>query len=385
MPKPKTGKKPAKAAAKPGSPSEKRSYLSQADVPGCGIHEAMRVPKALRENYAGGPATPLQVASALDMTPTSGPFRALCGAAIAYGLTAGGYNAQTIELTALGKRVVAPLQEGDDLAARREAVLKPRVLGEFLKKFNGSPLPREDIALNILDSMGVPKDRCADVYGLITTSARTVGFLTTIKNKDFVDLAGSTPPASDETKGTDDNDDASDADTDDLSIQQDQSSISPKPAAPPAANPNRRVFITHGKNTSFIEHIKKLLTFGEMTPVVSAEKQTVSKPVPDKVMDDMRGCGAAIIHADDELKLFDSEAKEHTVINPNVLIEIGAAMALYGRRFVLLVKDGLTLPSNLQGLYEVRYKGDGLDAEATIKLLEAINDIKNNPLPPKVS
>ena len=65
----------------------------------------------------------------------------------------------------------------------------------------------------------------------------------------------------------------------------------------------------------------------------------------------------------------------------NVLIEIGAAMALYGRRFILLVRDGIKLPSNLQGLYEVRYQGATLDGDATIRLLEAINDIKKNPLP----
>jgi predicted nucleotide-binding protein len=56
-------------------------------------------------------------------------------------------------------------------------------------------------------------------------------------------------------------------------------------------------------------------------------------------------------------------------------------MALYGRRFILLVKEGVRLPSNLQGLYEVRYEGEELDGNATIKLLEAINDIKNNALP----
>ena len=95
----------------------------------------------------------------------------------------------------------------------------------------------------------------------------------------------------------------------------------------------------------------------------------------------MRSCGAAIIHVDAEQKLIDSEAHEHVVLNPNVLIEIGAAMALFGRRFILLVRDGVSLPSNLQGLYEVRYRGDSLDGDATIKLLEAINDIKNHPLP----
>lgn len=375
--------KPQKPAAKAVPKSEdKRSYLSQTDVPGCGIHEALRVPKALRESYAGGPATPLQVASALDMTPTSGPFRALCGASIAYGLTDGGYNAQQIELTGLGKRIVAPLQEGDDLQARREAVLKPRVLGEFLKKYSGSPLPREDIAQNVLESMGVPKDRTIDVYALITSSARAVGFLTTIKNKDFVDLAGTTAPATQEAEGPE----SEEEDVPRVHEVEPSRSITPAGTTNPTHSTggvNRRVFVTHGKNTSFIEHIKKLLSFGELTPVISAEKQTVSKPVPDKVMEDMRSCGAAIIHVDDELKLMDAKAEEHVLVNSNVLIEIGASMALYGRRFILLVKDGIKLPSNLQGLYEVRYRGDGLDAEATIKLLEAINDIKNNPLPTK--
>ena len=72
----------------------------------------------------------------------------------------------------------------------------------------------------------------------------------------------------------------------------------------------------------------------------------------------------------------DNEATEHIVLNPNVLIEIGAAMALYGKRFILLVKSGVELPSNLQGLFKVKYEGDSLDGPATIKLLEAINDMK---------
>jgi predicted nucleotide-binding protein len=43
----------------------------------------------------------------------------------------------------------------------------------------------------------------------------------------------------------------------------------------------------------------------------------------------------------------------------------------------LLVKEGVKLPSNLQGLYEVRYSGDSLDGTVTIKLLEAINAMKS--------
>jgi predicted nucleotide-binding protein len=117
--------------------------------------------------------------------------------------------------------------------------------------------------------------------------------------------------------------------------------------------PSNRVFITHGKNKEILTQIKELLTFGSFQPVVSVEHETVSKPVPDKVMDDMRSCSAAIVHVGTELKLLDPQGNEHRILNPNVLIEIGAAMAVYGRRFILLVEGGVTLSSNLQGLYEV--------------------------------
>jgi predicted nucleotide-binding protein len=143
----------------------------------------------------------------------------------------------------------------------------------------------------------------------------------------------------------------------------------------------RKVFVTHGNNRDLVEPIKKLLEFGEMIPVVSVEKQSVSKPVPEKVMDDMRMCGAAIIHVDADQTLIDESGVQHVFVNPNVLIEIGAAMAFYGKRFILLVRDGVALPSNLQGLYEVRYSGESIDANATIRLLEAIRDIKNHGLP----
>jgi len=356
----------------------KRAYLSQSDVPGTSLEEALRIPRAIVENYAGGPTTPLQLASALNVAPTSGSFRHLCGAAIAYGLTEGGCQATEIKITPLGKRILKPLEIDDDIEAKREAVLKPRVMREFLQKYSGSPLPRHDIAMNVLEELGVPSDKTESVYSLILESAKAVGLLREIKNKQYVDLTGAnvTEEEKSEEEGADE-------------LEQGQvktetpTKETPSKTIPPITpiQTNRRVYITHGKNKTFIEPIKKLLGFGELTPVVSVEKQSVSKPVPDKVMDDMRSCGAAIIHVEAEQKLIDQEVKEHIIINPNVLIEIGAAMALYGRRYILLVREDVDLPSNLQGLYEVRYKGDSLDGDATIKLLEAINDIKNNPMP----
>lgn len=137
-----------------------------------------------------------------------------------------------------------------------------------------------------------------------------------------------------------------------------------------------RVFITHGHNRKILDQVKEIVAYGKFEPVVAQERETAAKPVPEKVMDDMRGCRAAVIHVGVDQVLFDKDGNEVPQINGNVLIEIGAAMALYGRQFILVVEEGVKLPSNLQGLYECRYKGNELNMEATMKLLKAFNDFK---------
>lgn len=135
-----------------------------------------------------------------------------------------------------------------------------------------------------------------------------------------------------------------------------------------------RFFITHGKNKKILGQIKEIVTYGKFEPVVAEEHETSAKPVPQKVMSDMRTCSAAIINVSRDNVLYDKEGNEVPQLNGNVLIEIGAAMALYGDKFILLVEEGLELPSNLQGLYECRYQGDELSGAATMKLLKGLND-----------
>jgi predicted nucleotide-binding protein len=92
------------------------------------------------------------------------------------------------------------------------------------------------------------------------------------------------------------------------------------------------------------------------------------------VFEDMRSCGAGVIHVGAEGRYLD--ATEHTKINENILIEIGAAMALYGKKVVLLVEKGVVLPSNLQGLYRCEFEGDQLNYEATMKLLKTFSQLR---------
>jgi hypothetical protein len=361
------------------SDDKKRKYLSQSDAPSVRLDEALRVPTAIMDNYGGGPVTPVELGSALEISPTSGQFRTLSGAAIGYGLTEGGGQAGRIKLKPLALRILKPQEEGDDLSAKREALLTPRVIREFLQKYDGASIPKENIGHNVLEGMGVPHEKTSRVFALIVDSAESLGLISKIKEKKYVNLKGIAMPSSaGESLVVEEPEEPGEEKGGTL----DKGTEKSPTRAPIIGDPKRRrVYITHGTNRAFVEPIKRLLKYGELDGVVSIEHETVAQPVPDKVMEDMRSCGAAIIHIDAEQRLMDTETHEHIVLNPNVLIEIGAAMALYGRRYIFLVREGVRLPSNLQGLYEVRYSGDVLSGDDTIKLMGAINDMKGRGFP----
>jgi hypothetical protein len=146
----------------------------------------MRVPQALWDEFAGSGAPPHDVAIALAMSPTSGTWRNLSGSAIAYGLVEGGYNATRMTLTPLGRRIVAPTAEGDDDRARVEAILTPRVMSEFFRRYNRAKFPSNNIAENVLVELGLPKDRARAAREVLEKNGRSVGIIRDTKTGPFV-------------------------------------------------------------------------------------------------------------------------------------------------------------------------------------------------------
>ena len=134
-----------------------------------------------------------------------------------------------------------------------------------------------------------------------------------------------------------------------------------------------KVFISHGTNKKILSQLKELLKYGKFEPVVAIENETTAIPVPTKVLDEMKKCKGAVIHVSTDSVVRDINDNELRQKNENVLIEIGAALALYGEKIILLVEDGVRLPSNLQGLYKCSYQGDELEMKAVMKLLKALS------------
>ncbi|MCX8129405.1 MAG: nucleotide-binding protein [Clostridia bacterium] len=363
------------------SSQKKRVKISQSDIPRFSIEKSLVVAKALWDEFAGKSAEPHMIAMSLNFTPSSGHWRNLTGSSIAYGLTEGGYNSSEIALTPLGKAIIAPTYEGETEQAIIEAVLKPNIIKAFFERYNKAKLPSQNIAQNVLISMGVPKERAEEIYDLILENGKYSGIIKDIKTGFFIAISPSTRNNVSQVA----------EEEPELSLEQDEEveieSFARKISAQPEPKPevitgaivkekNNKVFISHGKNKQVVDQLKEIIKYGKYEPVVSVENETLSKPVPDKVLDDMRSCFAGVINVHSEGELLDPEGKRHIKINDNVLIEIGAAMALFGGNYVLLVQKGVQLPSNLQGLYRCEYEGDKLDFEATMKLLKTFNQFK---------
>ncbi|MBA3881299.1 MAG: nucleotide-binding protein [Chthoniobacterales bacterium] len=358
----------------------------KSDFPKHTLEDALRVAKALSDKNGGQPLPPTETAIAIGLSPGSSDFRTLLSASIKYSLTSGSFNSEKVTLEEGGRNIVEPRTPDDERKALVQAALSPPTFRAVYEYFRGKKLP-EDIFLQntLVREFSVPREHAEKCAAVFTKNMERVGLIRNASTGKWLstsadDLATSpgvehsmVPPVA-----------SADGAADDIREPQavEPPSAATRPVAQQGPDPRlNRVFVTHGKNTAFITPIKDLLNFGQLIPVVSVERESVAQPVPDKVMNDMRTCGAAIIHIEDEMKLVDAAAKEHIVLNSNVLIEIGAAMALYGRRIIFLVKDGVQLPSNLQGLYEARYSGDKLDGDVTIRLLKAINEMKTHQLP----
>lgn len=362
----------------------------KSDFPKHSLEDALRVAQSISDKNGGQPLPPTETAIAIGVSPGSSEFRTLLSSSIKYGLTSGSFNSERVALEEAGRNIVEPRTEEDERRALVAAALAPSTFRAVYDYFKGKKLPDDQFFQNTLvREFDVPREHAAKCAAVFVRNVERVGLVRTASTGKWLSTdIGATGAAITLSTGQ-----PEEEANEPLPPNVEKPAVASSPQSSPAASAPvhvaksghdqrlSRVFITHGKNTAFISPIKDLLSFGQLEPVVSVEKESVAQPVPDKVLNDMRSCGAAIIHVDGEMKLIDDSAKEHVMLNPNVLIEIGAAMALYGRRFILLVRDGVKLPSNLQGLYEVRYDGDKLDGEVTIRLLRAINELKAQPLP----
>ena len=179
------------------------------------------------------------------------------------------------------------------------------------------------------------------------------------------DVSGATGDGVQEVANGEDEGECDARGTSEGSFQQEPAKVSPAAV---------RVFISHGANGGIVDQVKTMLEISDLAYDVVVEQESTAIPVPEKVFDAMRRCDAAVIcvTADSET---DGEGSHE--INPNVLIEIGAAFVLYEKRVALVWDRRIPVPSNLQGLYRCEFEGSELSWSAGMKLMKAVNEFRN--------
>ena len=365
------------AEAKP-SPAKavkrKRSYVSQSDVPSQSVEEALRVARALADEYGKQPTRPIEVAKAMGLTPSAGPFKTITGASIAYGFTEGGYNAEKISLTDLGRRAIAPTEEGDDLRAKREGFIRPRVINEFLTKYDGSKLPSEEIAKNVLETMGVAGEHTGRTLKVILTGAEKLGLLTDFSGKPWVNLDSALEQPS-EDPGDSEEGDELDEDVEETIPEELEQEKSPPPPVDPPAEPKKRpnvLFVGHGKNRKPLTQLKTLLDTLKIPYLVAAAEANKGRPIPIKVRETMEECGAGILIFSADEELFNKDQEPVWKNSENVSHELGAAAVMYDDRIIIFKEDSVSLASNYESIGYIEFEKDKLDAKLADLLTELV-------------
>jgi len=141
----------AKKKEAPPSNGRKGRKTVERPFPRRTVEDALRIPTALREQNAGNPWPPDQVAAALKIGAKTGGFYYLTAASRDYGFTAGSSKTAEISLTDLGRQVVYPESPEQRRDAIQRAVLSVPTFRGVLEYYKGLNLPEREFLANTLE------------------------------------------------------------------------------------------------------------------------------------------------------------------------------------------------------------------------------------------
>ncbi|GGR66469.1 hypothetical protein GCM10008959_30840 [Deinococcus seoulensis] len=116
--------------------------------------------------------------------------------------------------------------------------------------------------------------------------------------------------------------------------------------------PERRIFITHGRNPEWMEVQRYIEQTIKIPTVELSQAASLGRTIIEKLEQESKNCGYAVI-----VMSGDDNGEDGSVrVRENVMHELGWFQAKYGRgRVCLLHEDGVSIPSNVSGLVYIPY------------------------------
>ena len=120
-----------------------------------------------------------------------------------------------------------------------------------------------------------------------------------------------------------------------------------------------RIFIVHGHDSSALDQLCALIKddFHLPPPIVLRDQASRGKTLIEKIEDEAPNIDLAIVLlTPDDRVIAPNGAEEHRQARQNVIFELGYFMGLIGRahgRIILLHKDNVQIPSDIQGILTI--------------------------------
>lgn len=149
--------------------------------PAISIEDAQQISKVIAQN-AGQPMRRLAIFQELERSPDSGAGRGLVTASSGYGLTTGGYTAEYLKLTDLGRRLAV---DGDQ-SALIDALLQVDIFKKFFETYKNNQVPSAVAAKSFLADNGIPPDRADACLSIVLETGRYAGLIATMSGSERV-------------------------------------------------------------------------------------------------------------------------------------------------------------------------------------------------------
>jgi len=334
------------------------------------LMKALSIPEAIWKQNAGNPFDILDVAKAVNKSPTSSAFERLLASSYRYGLTEGSPSTKVISLTPLGSSIVAPTVGTDVKAKLREALLHPDIFRKVYSWMDRKPIPRDDVFRNTivkspeLGGFGIPQID-VDYFVLVFTQNITdYGLADDVQGIKYLrldKLSTIAPPITrEEVAGREEEKPIEEE------VPPAREVEAPQPQIP------KQIFVAHGKNKKPLEQLKTILTQFKVPFQVAIDEPHKGRPISAKVAQLMRECtsGIFIFTADEET----TDAQNNKILRPsdNVVFELGAGTILYGEKIVIFREEEVSFGSDFTAYGHITFEKDKLDAKAFELMKELI-------------
>lgn len=155
---------------------------SETQYPYFNLDDSIKVARAVHDR-GGGTCSRAQLAAFLDYKTTrSGTFISRIYAAKQFGLVE--FNGDAVSCTDRATRILHPVFEEDEAAARVEAFLAVPLFSKVHETFDGKQLPADMGLQNLLQNrLGIVPDRVKPALRVLMDSAEQAGFFATVGNK----------------------------------------------------------------------------------------------------------------------------------------------------------------------------------------------------------